>query len=205
MSSDLNTSISEISEGYDRLPDLADDGVADVALSLGIEVQAEQMEGRRRHISARACLPYPAEKIWQILTDYERLSDFIPSLAKSCRTPHPQGGIRIEQVGMQSLWKLKVKFCARVVLDMVENFPHEINFQMVEGDFKEFYGYWQLQPAEETEAIDGQKTNLYYSLTLLPGRIMPIGLIESRLKQDLAVNFNAIRQRADELFGNDRA
>lgn len=203
MSSDLDTSISQ---SYDLLPNLSDDdAAADVALSLGVDVQAEQMEGRRRRISARACLPYPAEKIWQILTDYERLSDFIPNLAKSCRTHHPQGGIRIEQVGMQSLWKLKVKFCARVVLDMVENFPHEIGFQMVEGDFKEFYGYWQLQPAEKTEEMNGQETNLYYSLTLLPGRIMPIGLIESRLKQDLAVNFNAIRQRADELFGNDKA
>ncbi len=203
MSSDLDTSISQ---SYDLLPNLSDDdAAADVALSLGVDVQAEQMEGRRRRISARACLPYPAEKIWQILTDYERLSDFIPNLAKSCRTHHPQGGIRIEQVGMQSLWKLKVKFCARVVLDMVENFPHEIGFQIVEGDFKDFYGYWQLQPAEKTEEMNGQETNLYYSLTLLPGRIMPIGLIESRLKQDLAVNFNAIRQRADELFGNDKA
>ncbi len=198
MSSDLHTSISQ---GQHLLPDLADDSTVDVDFSLGVEVQAEQIEGRRRRISARACLPYPAEKIWQILTDYERLPDFIPNLAKSCRTHHPQGGIRIEQVGVQSLWKLKVKFCARVVLDMVENFPHEIGFQMVEGDFKEFYGYWQLHPIE---GIDEQETNLHYSLTLLPSRMMPIGLIESRLKQDLAVNLNAIRQRADELFGNDR-
>jgi len=93
-------------------------------------------------------------------------------------------------------------------LDMVEKFPHEISFQMVEGDFKEFYGHWHLHPVKGDHPTqgdtEGQGTNLHYSLTLLPGRMMPIGLIESRLKHDLAMNLNAIRQRADELFGKDR-
>ena len=199
MSSDLDRSILENSPPLaSPLLEVAGDGAVNLALSSEVEVQTEQVEGRRRRISARACLPYSSEKIWQILTDYEHLADFIPNLSKSCRTEHPQGGIRIEQIGVQSLWKLQLKFCARVVLDMVENFPHEIGFQMVEGDFKEFYGHWQLHPTQNEVAEPG--TNLCYSLTLLPSRMMPISLIESRLKKDLAMNLNAIRQRADQLF-----
>lgn len=202
MSVDQDTSILKNSSPLlDPVLDPADDSAVDLVSPSGVEVQTEHLEGRRRRISAFACLPYSTEKIWQILTDYEHLADFIPNLSKSCRTEHPQGGIRIEQVGVQSLWKLKVKFCARVVLDMVEKFPHEISFQMVEGDFKEFYGHWQLHPTQWS--TEGSATNLCYSLTLLPNRIMPIGIIESRLKHDLAVNLNAIRQRADELFGKD--
>lgn len=204
MSSDLDRSNLENSPPLaSPLLAVAGGGAVNLALSSEVEVQTEQVEGRRRRISARACLPYSSEKIWQILTDYEHLADFIPNLSKSCRTEHPQGGIRIEQIGVQSLWKLQLKFCARVVLDMVENFPHEIGFQMVEGDFKEFYGHWQLHPTQGSVQGDvGMPgTHLCYSLTLLPSRIMPIGIIESRLKQDLALNLNAIRQRADQLFG----
>lgn len=203
MSSDLDRSILENLPLASPLLDIAGDSAVNLALSSEVEVQTEQVEGRRRRVSACAGLPYSTEKIWQILTDYEHLADFIPNLSKSCRIEHPQGGIRIEQIGVQSLWKLQLKFCARVVLDMVENFPHEIGFQMVEGDFKEFYGHWQLHPTQGSRQgnVGMPGTNLCYSLTLLPSRIVPIGIIESRLKQDLALNLNAIRQRADQLFG----
>jgi ribosome-associated toxin RatA of RatAB toxin-antitoxin module len=158
-----------------------------------VEVQTDRAEGRQRQISAKIQLPYSIEQIWQILTDYDRLAEFIPNLAKSCRIDHPQGGIRIEQVGTQSL--LKLKFCARVVLDMVEQFPHQIDFCMVEGDFKQFSGSWMLQAAAE-----GTGTELCYVISVLPPRAMPVGMIEKRLKSSLVTNLSAIRQRADVLF-----
>jgi ribosome-associated toxin RatA of RatAB toxin-antitoxin module len=158
-----------------------------------VEVQTDRAEGRQRQISAKIRLPYSIEQIWQILTDYDRLAEFIPNLAKSCRIDHPQGGIRIEQVGTQSL--LKLKFCARVVLDMVEQFPHQIDFCMVEGDFKQFSGSWMLQPAAE-----GTGTELCYIISVLPPRAMPVGMIEKRLKSSLVTNLSAIRHRADVMF-----
>jgi ribosome-associated toxin RatA of RatAB toxin-antitoxin module len=160
---------------------------------LEVEVQTDRAEGRQRQLSAKVWLPYSIEQIWQILTDYDRLAEFIPNLAKSRQIEHPHGGIRIEQVGTQSL--LKIKFCARVVLDMVEQFPHQIDFFMVEGDFKQFSGSWVLQPSAE-----GQGTVLCYTIAVLPPRTMPISLIENRLKTSLAINLSAIRQRADVLF-----
>ncbi|HEY9643936.1 MAG TPA: SRPBCC family protein [Coleofasciculaceae cyanobacterium] len=158
-----------------------------------VEVQTDHAEGRQRQISAKIRLPYSIEQIWQILTDYDRLADFIPNLAKSRQIEHPQGGIRIEQVGTQSL--LKLKFCARVVLDMVEQFPHQIDFCMVEGDFKQFSGSWMLQPV-----VEGMGTELCYTISVLPPRTMPVGMIEKRLKTSLVINLSAIRQRADALF-----
>lgn len=167
----------------------------DEALLQAIEVTTERLAGRGRQLSAGIYIPHPLERVWQILTDYDHLADFIPNLATSRRIAHPHGGIRIEQVGTQSL--LKFKFCARVVLDMIEQFPHRLNFEMVEGDFKAFSGSWILQPIETTEAA----TQLCYQVSVLPPRTMPIGLIERRLKSNLAVNLTAIRQRAYQLFG----
>lgn len=187
-----NNSEANGSEAYDSEAAALELELSGSALQ-DVQVQTDCAEGRHRQISAKIRLSYPIEQVWQILTDYDRLADFIPNLAKSCRIEHPQGGIRIEQVGTQSL--LKLKFCARVVLDMVEQFPHQLDFCMVEGDFKQFSGSWILQPVAQ-----GAETELCYTISVLPPRTMPVGMIERRLKSGLVVNLSAIRQRADALY-----
>ncbi|WP_439346231.1 SRPBCC family protein [Vacuolonema iberomarrocanum] len=160
----------------------------------GVDIQSEPLEGRRRRISAAINISHPVEQIWQILTDYDHLADFIPNLAESRRIEHPEGGIRLEQVGTESLMRLKV--CLRVVLDMVERFPHAIEFNMVEGDFRQFVGAWELEPLEQAAV-----TRLRYVVTVLPGRAMPIALIERNLRRNLVRNLIAIQQHADQKFG----
>jgi ribosome-associated toxin RatA of RatAB toxin-antitoxin module len=182
--------------------DAADSGLADadltceLALLKDVKIETERLEGRQRRISAKVQIPCPVEQVWQVITDYEKLADFIPNLSKSRQIPHPQGGIRLEQVGTQCL--LNFKFCARVVLDMVESFPQRLDFKMVEGDFKSFSGSWQLQPV----AVGNQPgTELCYSVLVMPRMAMPVGMIERRLSTNLVVNLVAIRERANELFG----
>lgn len=206
MSSDLNafpaneenTLPSQISDEAAVLldSDLSEYGLSeygDLPLQ-DVEVKTDKAEGRQRQISARIQIPYPTDKVWQILTDYDRLADFVPNLTQSQRIQHPHGGIRIEQIGAESLMKLK--FCARVVLDMVEHFPDRIDFNMVEGDFKQFQGSWTLKPISNNTITD-----LGYRLLVLPPRIMPVNLIERRLKGGMVLNLSAIRQQADLLFG----
>jgi ribosome-associated toxin RatA of RatAB toxin-antitoxin module len=197
MSMGMNSDFEPISPPSDKdLPELVFGSEADLVASeelvwQDVEVTTEKAEGRQRHISAKIYIPHAADRIWQILTDYDRLAEFIPNLTKSQRIDHPQGGIRIEQIGAESL--LKLQFCARVVLDMVEHFPHRLDFTMVEGDFKLFKGSWTLQPLAENG------TELVYQLSVLPHRLMPIAVIERRLKSGMVLNLSAIRQRADQL------
>lgn len=159
-----------------------------------VAIQVEKISERQRQITATLQILQPVEKIWQILTDYESLAEFIPNLAQSRLLAHPQGGIRLEQIGSQRL--LNFKFCARVVLDLEEFFPKEINFQMVEGDFKGFSGKWCLEPYSLGAA---QGTNLCYTIQVWPKLTMPISIIENRLSNDLRLNLLAIRQRVESL------
>ncbi len=156
-----------------------------------VAIQVDKLSERQRQISAKIQIPQPVEKVWQILTDYESLPDFIPNLAKSSLLEHPNGGIRLEQIGSQSL--LNFKFCARVVLDLEELFPTLIQFNMVEGDFKGFSGSWCLEPYTLSEQ---QGTTLCYTIQIWPKLTMPISIIERRLSKDLQTNLLAIRQRA---------
>nr|WP_235927029.1 SRPBCC family protein [Gloeocapsopsis dulcis] len=165
------------------------------ALLQAVEVRTERLAERHRRISARIQIPHTIEQVWQVLTDYETLADFIPNLARSHRLEHPAGGIRLEQVGTQRL--LNFNFSARVILDLEEKFPQEINFQMVEGDFKDFSGHWCLQPCS---LADQAGTNLEYIVQILPKRTMPISVIERRLSRDMQINLVAIHQRVVKLF-----
>jgi len=158
-----------------------------------VKIETEEVAKRQRRITSQIAIAHPRESVWQVLTDYESLPQFIPSLEKSQRLEHPAGEkVRLEQVGKQKL--LKMNFSARVVLDLEENQPERIDFEMVEGDFKAFSGYWLLEPS-------AQATELIYSIFVWPPRTMPVSLIERRLSKDLSLNLVAIRQRVETLFG----
>ncbi len=160
-----------------------------------VAVQIEKIAERKRKIAAKIQIPHPVERIWKVLTDYEALSEFIPNLAQSSLLEHPHGGIRLEQIGSQRL--LKFNFCARVVLDLEEKFPKQINFSMVEGDFKDFSGNWCLEPDPRGEEFG---TTLCYTIQVWPKLTMPIAIIERRLSDDLRLNLVAIHQRVEELW-----
>ncbi len=156
-----------------------------------VQITTEKRSAKERRILALVTISQPVERVWQVITDYEHLADFIPSMTSSKLLPNSEGRIRLEQVGTQCF--LKVKFCARVVLDMTEKFPHELGFAMQDGDFKTFEGCWKLQPSD-----DAQSTYLSYDLSVKPPRAMPASLIEHHLCRNLTLNLLAIRQRALE-------
>ncbi len=159
-----------------------------------VSVEVEKITERQRKIAAKIQIPHPVEKVWQVLTDYQALAEFVPSLASSKKLEHPSGGIRLEQIGSQRL--LRLNFSARVVLDLEESFPNLINFQMVEGDFKEFSGSWRL---DSCVLDDKTGTLLCYTVKVWPKLTMPIRIIEPRLSQDMQSNLLAVRQRVEEL------
>ena len=144
---------------------------------------------------ASVTIPQPVEQVWNVITDYEHLADFVPNLTTSKILANSDGRIRLEQIGAQCF--LNFKFCARVILDMTEVFPQEIGFSMVEGDFKKFMGKWSLQPAMLGEQT---ATLLSYELVVQPPLAMPIQLIEHHICHNLTQNLLAICDRTTEQF-----
>lgn len=140
---------------------------------------------------ATVTIPQPIEQVWQVITDYEHLAEFVPNLTTSKILSNAEGRIRLEQIGTECF--LRFKFCARVVLDMTERFPYEVGFSMQEGDFRQFEGAWKLKPTQDNEG-----TQLCYDLSVKPPRAMPATLIEHHIRQGLTANMLAIRQRVLE-------
>ena len=153
-----------------------------------IEQTMERLPQGTRRLAAELKSPLPVQLLWDVLTDYENLSRFIPNLSSSELIQRQGQTVRLQQVGSQQL--LGLRFSAQVQLELTE-FRQDglLQFRMVKGDFRRFEGSWQIR-----QRPDG--CSLLYELTVQGCLGMPIGLIEERLRDDLSSNLNAVVQEA---------
>ncbi|MCJ2542585.1 SRPBCC family protein [Thermostichus vulcanus] len=156
--------------------------------SSDIQIEVVDLGERRRQLRGSVPIPVERERIWQVLTDYDHLAEFIPNLVESRVIGHENGRKLVRQVGSQKL--LFAQFSATVVLAIEEIFPQQVRFQKTQGDFLLFEGFWDLSPCPADQTL------LTYHLEVKPPRRMPIGMVERRIRQDLAVNLQAIRERS---------
>ncbi|KAJ7519325.1 hypothetical protein O6H91_20G034800 [Diphasiastrum complanatum] len=107
--------------------------------------------------------------------------------------PHP-GRIWLHQRGVHSAMYWHIE--ASVVLDLQE-FPHsaegkELQFSMVDGDFKLYAGRWFLQPGSKLGT-----TILRYEVNVIPRLLFPAAFVENIIKADLPLNLCALAERAE--------
>jgi hypothetical protein len=161
-------------------------------------VQILRPAPNRRVVSADAVIFAPIDVVWGVLSDYERLADYIPNLAMSDRRPHPAGSssVRLEQCGVQSI--LGFEFRASVTMDMVEvNSTSErsraIDFSLVQSrDFREFCGTWRIEAMPDKE-----RCSLFYTVTIVPKGLVPVKAIEWRISEDVPQNIDAVKQECE--------
>ncbi|KAG9444031.1 hypothetical protein H6P81_015371 [Aristolochia fimbriata] len=159
--------------------------------------EVDVVSWRERRVRAWISVEADVESVWNVLTDYEKLADFIPNLVCSGRIPCPHPGrIWLEQRGFQRAlyWHIE----ARVVLDLQE-FPHlvdgrELHFSMVDGDFKKFEGKWSVKPG-----VRSCMTTLSYEVSVIPRFNFPAILLERIIRSDLPVNLGALAWRAERI------
>ncbi len=161
-----------------------------------VEIKIEKLKGRQRHVFAKIEIPHSLEQVWQVITDYEALAEFIPGMTQNRRLDHPTGGIRLEEIRIKSLMGLKK--ASRSVFDVEENFPNEIHYQLIEGELEEFSGYWRLKPCQLSDETAG--VDLIYDISILPKPMIPGQIFDHILSQDMPASLLAIRQRVDKLF-----
>jgi ribosome-associated toxin RatA of RatAB toxin-antitoxin module len=175
------------------LPEIAA-GLGDLASQQACSLDTIQQEmerlphGARRLAVQLSLSPDPA-CLWSVLTDYSNLNQYIPNLASSRQLWRRGNKVGLEQVGTQQFCGLR--FSAKVELELVEDQQAGLlRFCMCRGDFRRFEGCWQIGQS-------GATTPLLYELTVQGRPGMPIGLIEQRLREDLANNLRGVQQEAE--------
>jgi ribosome-associated toxin RatA of RatAB toxin-antitoxin module len=154
-----------------------------------IQQEMERLPQGTRRLAVQLRLPLSPEWLWAVLTDYANLNRFIPNLASSRQLWRRGNRVGLEQVGTQQFCGLR--FSAKVELELVEDRDAgELRFCMCSGDFRRFEGCWQI-------GRSGEATRLLYELTVQGRPGMPIGLIEQRLREDLANNLRGVQREAE--------
>lgn len=191
----------------DVLPEGEEDGFE-------IEVQnVGEQKNRRRRIQSRIRVNAELGTVWSVLTDYEGLAGFIPSLAVSRLLDKKDKFARLFQVGQQDL-VFGLKFNAKGVLDCYERdleiLPNsrkrDIDFRMIEGDFEIFEGKWSIEQIDYPIDRDPQsfvdeefQTILSYFVELVPKLWLPIRLIEGRICKEVKTNILCVREQAQRV------
>ncbi|MBA0683234.1 hypothetical protein Goari_024906 [Gossypium aridum] len=168
-----------------------------------VHCEVEVISWRERRIKAEILVSADIDSVWNALTDYERLADFIPNLICSGRIPCPHPGrIWLEQRGLQRAlyWHIE----ARVVLDLQEipnsSNGRELLFSMVDGDFKKFEGKWSVKSGTRSGT-----TILSYEVNVIPRFNFPAIFLERIIRSDLPVNLRALACQAEKNFhGNQK-
>ncbi|CAI9780511.1 unnamed protein product [Fraxinus pennsylvanica] len=163
-----------------------------------VRCAVEVASWRERRIKGEISVNADVESVWNALTDYERLADFIPNLVSSGRIPCPHPGrIWLEQRGLQRAlyWHIE----ARVVLDLQEfansENDRELRFSMVDGDFKKFEGKWSVKSGKGFSP-----TTLSYEVNVIPRFNFPAIFLERIIRSDLPVNLQALACRSESDF-----
>ncbi|XP_039830189.1 uncharacterized protein LOC120691231 [Panicum virgatum] len=164
----------------------------------GVKCDVDVVSWRERRVLASVAVAADVDTLWQVITDYERLADFIPNLVQSVRIPCPhEGRIWLEQRGLQRAlyWHIE----ARVVLDLQE-VPdsisgRELHFSMVDGDFKKFEGKWSIRSGPRSSSAI-----LLYEVNVIPRFNFPAIFLERIIRSDLPVNLRALASRAEKIY-----
>lgn len=175
-----------------------------------IEVTKLENEKNSRRIESRISIDASLDSIWNILTDYERLADFIPGLALSKLIQKGPNFARLLQIGEQNL-AFGLKFDAKGVIDCFEKeletlpsgMKRDIDFKMIEGDFQLFEGKWSiLQTFSDGSCEDSPvreiNTTLSYIVDVKPKMWLPVRLIEGRLCNEIKKNLKSVRGEAQK-------
>lgn len=132
-------------------------------------------------ITCRAVLEAPADLVWQTLTDYDRLAEFIPGMRRS-RVIQRRGAVSvIEQSGEARF--LFLAFPIEVTLSSLERPPHAIEAVMVKGNLKRLQGVYRIEPQGGSRvAVSWQGVIEPEGMPPLLGEIVMRGNIEDQFR-----------------------
>ncbi len=128
--------------------------------------------------------------VWRILTDYNRMADYVPDM-KSARVVSRNGDkVIIEQRGAA-----RFLFFSRdihLIVQVHEQAPNKIDVSLIDGDMKVYRCSWELTPIAATGG-----TRVLYNATIEPKFYVPGMVGASLVRKDVAKMMAAVLLRLD--------
>lgn len=162
------------------------------AAAAEVTVQATR-DGDVLLIEAAADFEGTLAQTWQVVTDYDRLHEFIPNLKVSRVIGRGKGTITVEQKGEARM--LIFSYPVEVTLAITESPPGKVVSKAVAGNFKEMSGVYTLEEAQQG------RVRLRYAGRMAPDFFVPPVIGTWVLRQHVYETFAAM---VDEIIRRQR-
>ncbi len=139
-------------------------------------------QGDAVQIEVRATVKAPLVLIWNTLTDYDHLAEFIPGMNKS-RLVERQGKTAIvEQSGFASLWFLR--FPIDVTVEAVEKSGTVMSVHLLKGNLKQLEGRYEVEKTGDDDTYI-----LHWTGVIEPGINVPGALAMPLIRKNISAQF----------------
>ncbi len=158
---------------------------------LEVAVNRIEIDGQKMYeVDATGTVAAPLPKVWKILTNYERMADFVPDM-ESCKVLSRSGNeVTIEQFGVARF--LFMTRAIHLVVRATEQPMSSIDIALVSGDMKHYESHWELIPVPETGG-----TRVVYSGRMMPNFYVPGILGAKMVRGDIERMMAAVLARID--------
>lgn len=161
------------------------------ASKLEVTVNRIDSDGHQLYeIDATAVVAAPLPRVWRILTNYERMTEFVPDL-ESCKVLSRNGNeVMIEQFGVARL--LFMTRPIHLIVRATEHPMSAIDIALVSGDMKQYEAHWEMTPIPETGG-----TKITYKGRMMPNFYVPSLFGAKMIRMDIEHMLNAVLTRIE--------
>ncbi|GKA93093.1 START-like domain-containing protein [Tanacetum coccineum] len=172
----------------------------------GVEVEIEKVSRNRRRIRSKVAIDATLETVWGILTDYERLADYIPGLVVSQVLDKQTNFARLLQlkdfpnIGVTD-WQQNLAFGLKVIANgVVDCYEKILKTWSIEAVFCHLRVLIFFDSTDDTlEQSQRYRTTLSYTVDVVPKIWLPVQLVEGRLFKEIKMNLFSIREAAQKI------
>jgi ribosome-associated toxin RatA of RatAB toxin-antitoxin module len=158
-----------------------------------LEVAVKRVDAEDRHVfevEASGAVQAAPAAVWKILTDYERMPEFVPDLRSSRVLSRTGKRAIVEQFGQARF--LFFRRDIHLIVQVTEQPPSAIEIGLVTGDMNVYSCRWELVPIPETGG-----TRVLYSGKLVPKFYVPGFLGANIISSDIERMMRAVLERLD--------
>ncbi|WP_240475793.1 SRPBCC family protein [Herbaspirillum rhizosphaerae] len=150
-------------------------------------------------VTAKMTVNADVARSWKVLTDYNRLAEFVPNLSRS-QVSSSEGNERIvTQNGFARF--LFIRQPIDLVLHVAEQPMQAIDIRLVSGNMREYQARWELQTqqAQQPQQPGGDgRTRISYAGIIAPDFYVPTLFGAALMKSDLRNMLNAVKAEMEK-------
>lgn len=147
-------------------------------------------------VSAKMTVNADVARSWKVLTDYNRLAEFVPNLSRSQLSASDGNERIVTQNGFAKF--LFIRQPIDLVLRVTEQPMQAIDIRLVSGNMREYQARWELQSLQVQQPGDDGRTRISYAGVIAPDFYVPTLFGAALMKSDLRNMLNAVKAEIEK-------